>query len=271
MASGISNIAELLHKFHACEMNLKQGKIAACLIGFKDVIEKNPTIPKSDREKGELNQGIETFLKTLSEQKKFKDIFGEVHFGDTDLETNLDFIKSMIVAQEQDIVERIKKDEEAAEGKRLDIASIAPREKEEIHQKIEEAIKLIDEEKLSQAMEIVKGSEDIHDGVILHYNTIAMKDREIKQFDQAIKNYNKAISMSPEDENLHYNIARAYFEASMRDKAAEYLSKALKLNPEFKEGQVFYNYLLKLDQAQGIKSKSEKKTGGIFQNIFHSK
>ena len=154
MASGINNIAELLHKFHSCEMNLKQGKIAACLISFKDVIEKNPTIPKSDREKGELNQGIETFLKALSEQKKFKEIFGEVHFGDTDLETNLEFIKSMIVAQEQDIVERIKKDEEVAEGKRLDIASIQPRENEEIHQKIEEAIRLIDEEKLSQAMEI---------------------------------------------------------------------------------------------------------------------
>jgi tetratricopeptide (TPR) repeat protein len=272
MASSISNITELFHRFHACEMSLKQGKIAACLISFKEVIEKMPSIPKTDREKGELHQGIDTFLKTLSDHKKFKEIFGEVSFGDTDLETNMEFIKSMIVAQEQDIVERIKKDEEAAEGQRLEIARTEENAKEEIQQKIKEAIKLIDEGKLSQAMvEIINISEDVRDGVILHYNAMGMKEREIKQLDEAVENYSKAISVSPEDENLHYNIARAYFEAGKRDKAGEYLGMALKLNPEFKEGKVFYNYLLKLDQAQEGKSKGEKKTGGIFQNIFHSK
>ena len=272
MASSISTITELFHKFHMCEMNLKQGKIAACLIGFKEVIEKTSAIPKSDREKGELHQGIETFLKTLSDHKKFQDIFGEVSFGDTDLETNMEFIKSMIVAQEQDIVERIQKEEEAAEGQRLKIEEIEPKKKEEIQQKIEEAIKLIDEEKISQAMvEIINVSEDIRDGVIIHYNTMGMKDREAKQFDDAVKNYGKAISVSPEDENLHYNIARAYFEASKLDKAKEYLGMALKLNPEFKEGKAFYSYLLKLDQTGENKSKGEKKAGGIFQNLFHSK
>jgi len=249
-------------------MNLKQGKIAACLIGFKEVIEKNPVIPKSDSEKGELNQGIETFLKTLSDHKKFKEIFGEVHFGDTDLETNLEFIKSMIVAQEQDIVERIQKDEEAAEGQRLKIASAEPKKKEEIQQKIEEAIKLIDEEKLSQAREIISSSEAIQEGVVLHYNALGMKCREEKQFDEAVSNYNKAISISAEDENLQYNIARAYFEASKFDRAADYLDKSLKINSEFKEGKAFYNYLLKLNPTKSNKSKT--KIGGIFQKLFHS-
>ena len=272
MASDISTITELFHKFHKCEMNLKQGKIAACLIGFKEVIEKTPTIPKTDREKGELNQGIETFLKTLSAHKKFQEIFGEVSFGDTDLETNMEFIKSMIVAQEQDIVERIQKDEEAAEGQRLKIEDIESKKNEEIEKMIKEAIKLIDEEKISQAMvEIINPSEEVRDGVITHYNTMGMKDREAKQFDEAVKNYGKAISVSPEDENLHYNIARAYFEASKLDKAKEYLGMALKLNPEFKEGKAFYSYLLKLDQTGENKSKGEKKAGGIFQNLFHSK
>jgi tetratricopeptide (TPR) repeat protein len=271
MASNISNIAELLHKFHTCEMNLKQGKIAACLIGFKEVIEKSPAIPKSDREKGELNQGIETFLKKLSEHQKFQEIFGEVTFGDTDLATNLEFIKSMIVAQEQDIVERVQKDEEAVEGKRLEIAAIEPKKKEEIQQKTQEAIKLINEDKLSQAMEIVSGSEEVQNEVVLHYNTLGMKCREEKQFDEAISNYSKGISISPQDENLYYNIAHAYFDASKLDMAADYLGKSLKVNPEFKEGKAFYDYLLKLNPTKGNKSKNEKSTGGIFQRIFHSK
>ncbi len=272
MASSINNITELFHKFHTCEMNLKQGKIAACLIGFKEVIEKSPAIPKSDREKGELNLGIEGFLKALSAHKKFTEIFGEMSFGDTDLETNLEFIKSMIVAQEQEIVSRVQKDEEAAEGKRLDIASIEPKNKEEFEGKIEEAIKLINEGKLSQAMvEIINTSENIREGVILHYNAMGMKSREIKQFDEAIANYSKAISVSPEDENLHYNMARAYFDAGKLDNAQEYLGMALKLNPEFKEGKAFFNYLLKLNPTNENKSKSEKKKGGIFQKIFKSK
>jgi len=269
MASNISTSTELFHKFHTCEMNLKQGKIAACLIGFKEVIEKSPAVPKSDNEKGELNQGIETFLKALAEHHKFKEIFGEVTFGGTDLATNLEFIKSMIVAQEQDIVERIQKDDEMAEGKRLTIAEIEPEKNDEIQQKIEDAIKLIDEDKLSEAMEIISGSEEVQNEVVLHYNALGMKCRGEKQFDEAISNYSKAISASPQDENLYYNVARAYFDAGKLDWAADYLGKSLKINSEFKEGRAFYNYLLKLNPKKADNPKSEDKPVGIFQRIFH--
>lgn len=270
MASKITNVAELFHKFHNCEMNLKQGKIAACLIGFKEVIEKSPSIPKSDREKGEVNQGIESFLKALSEHHKFKEIFGEVTFGETDLATNIEFIKSMIIAQEQEIFERLQKDEELTEGKRLDISEIEPGNKADIQQKIEMAIKLIDDDKLSEAMEIISGSEEVQNEVVLHYNALGMKCRKEKKFDEAISNYSKAIAASPQDENLYYNIARAYYEAGKSDQASDYLGKALKINSEFTEGKAFYNYLLKLNPSTGDKSGDESKTGGFFQRIFHS-
>jgi len=121
MASKISNITELFHRFHQCEMQLRQGKIAACLIGFKEVIEKTPSIPKSEKEKNELHQGVELFLRSLSAHKKFQEIFGAISFGDSDLDTNLEFIKSMITAQEEEIVDRIKKEDESAEAQRLEI------------------------------------------------------------------------------------------------------------------------------------------------------
>ena len=115
MAAKISNITELFHRFHQCEMQLRQGKIAACLINFREVLDKIPAVPKTEKEKGELHGGIELFLRNLSAHKKFQEIFGNVSFADTDLNTNLEFIRSMIVAQEEEIVERVKKDEEAAE------------------------------------------------------------------------------------------------------------------------------------------------------------
>ncbi len=272
MAGKISNISELFHRFHACELHVKQGKIASCLISFKEIIDRMPAIPITDKDKKELHEGIESFLKNLSAHKKFKEIFGEVTFGDTDLATNLEFIKSMIIAEEQEIVQKIEKDEQAAEEQRLEIGEAAEKKKEDINQKTIEAIKLIDEGNLPPALEIIKDDEEIKERIILHYNTTGMQNREAKNFTEAVNNYSKAMSVSPQDENLHYNIARAYFEEGKPDKAEEFLGKALKLNPEFKEGKLLYEYLLKLSQAKAHKSSdSGGKTGRLFHKIFSSK
>jgi tetratricopeptide (TPR) repeat protein len=274
MAAKIANIGELLRRFHACELYVKQGKIASCLISFKEIIDRMPAIPMTDKEKKELHGDIEGFLQNLSAHKKFKEIFGEFSFGDTDLATNLEFIKSMIVAQEEEIVEKIGKDEEAAEAQRLEIIQAEEKKKEEINRKIQEAIALIDEGNLSEAMEIIKDDEGMTDGIVLHYNTLGMQNREAKNYTEAAKNYSKALSVSPQDENLHYNIARVYFEDGKLDKAEDYLEKALKLNPEFKEGKILFDYLLKLDQAHAGTNNSssiEKKSGGLFQKFFSAK
>ena len=272
MAAKISNISELFRRFHACELHVKQGKIAACLISFKEIIDRMPAIPMSDKEKKELHAGIEGFLKNLSAHKKFKEIFGEFTFGDTDLATNLEFMKSMISAQEEEIVQKVQKDEEAAEAQRLEIDREKQAQQEEMRKKIEQAIVFIDQENLPSALEIIKESEEISEAVAFHYNEAGMQYRATKSFDEAVKNYSRAILVSPEDENLHYNIARAYFEEGKRDKAEEFLDKAMKLNPEFKEAKALYEYLLKLDKAQSNNSNTgAKKSGGLFQNIFSSK
>jgi tetratricopeptide (TPR) repeat protein len=272
MAAKISNIAELFHRFHACELYVKQGKIAACLISFKEICERMPAIPMTDKEKKELHAGIEVFLNNLSAHKKFKEIFGEFSFGDTDLATNLEFIKSMIAAQEEEIVQKVENDEKAAEAQRLEIIKAEENKREEINRKIQGAIVLIDEANMSQALEIINNNEEIMEGIILHYNTLGMGNREAKNFGEAVQNYSKALSISPKDENLHYNIARAYFEEGKRDKAEIFLDKALKINPEFNEGKVFYEYLLKIDQVTtGGNSGSGKKSGGFFNKLFSAK
>jgi tetratricopeptide (TPR) repeat protein len=250
MAAKIANINELFHRFHTCEMYVKQGKIATCLISFKEIIDTMKSIPATDKEKEELHTGIDGFLKNLSAHKKFKEIFGDVAFGDTNLETNLEFIKSMIVAQEQEIVDKVNKDEETAEAQRLESVKIEEKKKEELQNKIDGAIKLIDEDKLSQATELIGDTEAIRDSIILHYNSLGMQNREIKNFSDAVKNYSKALSVSEQDENLHYNIARAYFEDGRIDQAEKFIRKALKLNPGFNEGKVFNDYLEKVEAAK---------------------
>lgn len=268
MASKISNVTELFHRFHQCEMQLKQGKIAACLIGFKEVIEKTSTISKTEKEKRELNQGIELFLKNLSAHKKFQEIFGAVSFGDTDLETNLEFIKSMIVAQEEDIIERVKKDEQASETQRLEIDREKQKQQDQQRKKIAQVIEFIDQGNMPQAMEIIGESENIREAVVLHYNDVGMQCRTAKSFEEAVKNYANAIMFSPEDENLHYNMGRAHFEAGDSEKAETFLANAMKLNPNFNEGRIFYDYLLQMNTTNGQQVKPENKFSGFFQRIL---
>lgn len=268
MAAKISTITELFHRFHNCEMQLKQGKIAACLINFREVAEKMSFIPKTEKEKSELHSGIEIFLKNLSAHKKFQEIFGEMSFGDTDLETNLEFIKSMIAAQEEDIVERVKKEEESSEAHRLEIDREKQRQQAELYKKIEQAIAFIDEGDRPRALEIIGASDEIREAVLLHYNDMGMQCRVGKEFAEAISNYNKAFIVAPEDEHLHYNMGRAYFEGGNADKAEDFLADALKLNPEFKEGKIFYDYLLRINHPQSEPAASQNKIPGFFQKFL---
>lgn len=268
MAAKITNITEIFHRFHACELQLKQGKIAACLIAFREIIERMPAIPKTEKEKKELQEGIEIFFKNLSTHKKFQEIFGTISLGDADLETNLEFIKSMIIAQEDVLFEGLKNDEEALEAQRLEIDQEKQRQIEALREKIKQAIELLDSENVPAAMEIINESDDIREGVALHYNDAGMQSRAGKSYDEAVINYSRAILVSPEDENLYYNMGRAHYEAGHADRAEENLAKAMQLNSEFKAGEVFYQHLLKLRPAPPAPAASEKKSGGFFKKIL---
>lgn len=270
MAKKISTVTELFHRFHTCELQVRQGKIAACLMTFKDVIERMPAIAMTGKEKKELNEDIASFLDNLAAHKKFKEIFGEFTFGDTDLGTNLEFIKSMIIAQEQEIVQKVEKDEEAAEAQRLEMVQAEEKKKEEIKSKIQQAIALIDEADMSQAQEIIQNDEEIKNGIVHYYNMLGIRNREAKNYEEAIKNYSKALLVSPEDENLYYNTARAYLEQGKLNKAEAFLENAMKLNSEFKEAQELFEYLQKLDQAgtEGGGNSLEEKRGRLLAKIF---
>ncbi|MFY9387699.1 MAG: tetratricopeptide repeat protein [Smithellaceae bacterium] len=271
MAAKISTVADLFHRFHQCEMQLKQGKIAACLMSFREIIESTPAIAKTEKEKNEFEQDIDFFLRNLSAHKKFQDIFGNISFGDSDLETNLEFIKSMIVAQEEEIVERYRKDEETAEALRLEIDQEKQRQEEEFRRKIAEAIENIDQGNLPHAREIMEDDENILEAVIHHYNDLGIQCRATRSFEEAIDNYNKALNFAPDDEHLHYNMGRAQCEAGNREKAEDFLASALILNPEFKEGKVLHEYLIKSNRCgepSGHAECQEKNIARYFKNIF---
>ncbi|MFW6216957.1 MAG: tetratricopeptide repeat protein, partial [Desulfohalobiaceae bacterium] len=93
------------------------------------------------------------------------------------------------------------------------------------------------EEYLRQALETKKDTldkEDIH-----LFNRLGMSLRKQKKPQEAITEYKKALKVSPEDENLYYNIALAYQEDKKFAKSENYIRKVLGVNPNiYKESEV---------------------------------
>ncbi len=77
------------------------------------------------------------------------------------------------------------------------------------------------------------------------FNDFGISLRKNEMYDQATEYYCKALELSPADENLHYNMARACFAKSDIEKTIEHLHSALRLNKNLEIAQKFLDYLKK--------------------------
>ena len=75
------------------------------------------------------------------------------------------------------------------------------------------------------------------------YNTLGIRLRQEKQYKEAIQAYFQAIELSPKDENIHYNMAKAYYCDAQPAKALECIKLALSLSPEHLEALKMYRML----------------------------
>ncbi len=76
------------------------------------------------------------------------------------------------------------------------------------------------------------------------FNSAAISLRKQELYEEAINFYSKALELS-EDENLHFNIARAYFEIGNNTEALMHLDKAIQLAPDLKTAHQFKKYIIK--------------------------
>jgi len=76
------------------------------------------------------------------------------------------------------------------------------------------------------------------------FNDFGISLRKNKMIDQSLEYYRKAETLADSDENLFYNIARAFFDKDNHEQCLEYLKKAIRLNPGFKEARLFVKFLV---------------------------
>ncbi len=75
------------------------------------------------------------------------------------------------------------------------------------------------------------------------FNECAINLRKQDLYDESIEYYMKAIDLSPHDENLYFNAARAYFEKEDVNKADECIQKALSINANFVEAKKLLGFV----------------------------
>lgn len=76
------------------------------------------------------------------------------------------------------------------------------------------------------------------------FNEFGINLRKSKMFTQAVEYYQRAIQLSPNDENLHTNLARAMFETKNISGCLEHLFKSLEIAPEHEISVKFLSWLL---------------------------
>jgi tetratricopeptide (TPR) repeat protein len=98
-------------------------------------------------------------------------------------------------------------------------------------------------EKLNTVMQVLMGLEEAFNNEHRRrLNMFGVKLRKSKCFEQSISFLSKAIELNPDDEHVHFNIARSYFDNNDMANCMDHLAKAMEIRPEFAEARRFLAY-----------------------------
>lgn len=91
------------------------------------------------------------------------------------------------------------------------------------------------------------------------FNEFGINLRKSGMHEQAVDYYVRALEMTQDDENLHYNVARAYYERGRIAKCVEHLQAALQLNSGHKTATEFLDFInAKIPQEKLAQSEPDK-------------
>jgi tetratricopeptide (TPR) repeat protein len=156
----------------------------------------------------------------------FKNTFGPVTFQENDNDTTLSFVKQLVHVSEQALAENLGGDEETPENRAIMV------------------MRLIDKGDFEKAKVLIGTNEDLLTFVLQTYNAAGIQARKDGDFDKAVDAFKKALTVTPDDEALLYNLARAHIGKVAWTVAEQFIRQALQVNPAFQEGQQLLRYIL---------------------------
>jgi tetratricopeptide (TPR) repeat protein len=236
-----SSAAEIMRNLDQCRKHLKTGNLFSCISNFHDVLDEYINaidITESDRIK--VMAALNDFQQLLSKDRQFQDSYGTFSFRHNDFDTSLNFINQLIKIREEEISDFLLNKEI------IKIMSQANLDRTE-RETMKLIVTLVERGEQYTLQEIVAENDLLAYMVLSYYNDTGINDRISGNTEKAIKAYRKALSISPNDENLYYNIARAYLEQKNNKAAEVSIDQALVINPDFGEGLKLQQYIRKLE------------------------
>jgi tetratricopeptide (TPR) repeat protein len=101
-----------------------------------------------------------------------------------------------------------------------------------------------EEDKVQEVLErLLKMDEVFEANQRLELNRFGMSLRKSKMFDKALKLFFKALEIKSDDEHLHFNLARVFYEKGDTGQCRKHLLEAKRLSPAFAEADKFLKYL----------------------------
>jgi tetratricopeptide (TPR) repeat protein len=229
---------EIMRKLDESRKHLKLKNLFSCIVTFRDVLEAyiNATgILRADKIK--LAHALNDFQQNIASSYQFRDLYGQFSFRDDDFHTSFDFFGQLIKIKEDEIASvLVNKDV----GQSLNLDNLS----EEDQQKALMMVSLVERGEQMALIEMVADNDEIASLVLSYYNDNGINYRTTGDVNRAIQEYKKALFISPNDEHLYYNIARAFIEMGDKRAAEESINLALTLNPQFYEGLKLQNYIV---------------------------
>ena len=230
----------IFKKLDECKIQLIRKKIFSCITLFREVLEKTLATPMLASDKKALTQKINEYQTSLSQAQAFKEIYGPVTFRDNDIQTALAFLKQLIHIKEEEISSPLQDSQD------VDTPPSGNALKGEVFDaRIKEIRLLIEKGRFSEARELVGKDAEIASHLMQSYNDQGISFRKQGLLDKAIQAFRNAIFLEPEDEGLHYNIARVYIEKGEWIQARNAIESGIKINPDFSEGKILLQHIQK--------------------------
>jgi tetratricopeptide (TPR) repeat protein len=220
-------VSDISRTLGASRKYLSQGNIYSCLVAFREVLEKMLVTRMLPADEKELQEVINDFQRQLMANITFKNTFGPVTFQENDNETSLSFIRQLVRVSEEALTENHQGDGDTTQGNLAEMV-----------------MRLIDKKDFNKARALIGTNEDLLAFVLQTYNAAGIEARKQGDYEKAIAEFKKALTVTPDDEALLYNLARVHVEKVAWKMAEERIRQALQVNPAFQEGQQLLRFIL---------------------------
>lgn len=125
------------------------------------------------------------------------------------------------------------------------------------------------QDRLQEAKDIYVQILKDNPNAINPYNSLGVKLRKKGDYEGALHAYTQALELSPKDENLRYNISKAYLFANDRESAILHLKEAIKIKPSFNEARELLEKLHGKVLAASVDQKTESSSSELDNGDEH--